>query len=99
MSEHIVGPKVYVSIFVALMVFTALTVGAAFINMGVLNPVIALTIAVIKAVLVILFFMHVRYSSKMVMVLVISGFFWMGIMFVLTMSDYISRYWSSNPIQ
>jgi cytochrome c oxidase subunit IV len=99
MSEHIVGPKIYVSIFLALMFFTALTVGVAFINLGVLNPVIALTIAVIKAVLVILFFMHVRYSSKMVMVLVISGFFWMGIMLVLTMSDYISRVWSSYPIQ
>ena len=99
MSEHIVGPKIYVSVFLALMVFTALTVGAAFINMGPFNAVVALTIAVIKAVLVILFFMHVRYSSKMVMVIIIAGFFWMGIMFVLTMSDYISRVWSSYPMQ
>ena len=99
MSEHIVGPKIYVSIFLALMVFTGLTVGAAFINLGAMNAVVALTIAVIKAVLVILFFMHVRYSSKMVMVLVIAGFFWMGIMLVLTMSDYVSRVWSSYPIQ
>ena len=97
MSEHIVGPKVYVSIFLALMVFTGLTVGAAFINLGPFNAVVALTIAVIKALLVILFFMHVRYSSKMVMVLIIAGFFWMGIMFVLTMSDYISRLWGSYP--
>ena len=99
MSEHIVGPKIYVSIFLALMAFTALTVGAAFINLGAFNAVVALSIAVIKAVLVILFFMHVRYSSKMVMVLIIAGFFWMGIMFVLTMSDYISRVWSSYPMQ
>jgi cytochrome c oxidase subunit IV len=99
MSEHIVGPKVYVSIFLALMVFTGLTVGAAFINLGPMNAVVALTIAVIKAVLVLLFFMHVRYSSKMVMVLIIAGVFWMGIMFVLTMSDYLSRLWGSYPIQ
>lgn len=99
MSEHIVGVKIYVGVFLALMVFTALTVAAAFINLGAFNAVVALTIAVIKAVLVVLFFMHVRYSSKMVMVLVIAGFFWMGILFVLTMSDYISRVWSSYPIQ
>jgi cytochrome c oxidase subunit IV len=99
MSEHIVGPKVYVSIFLALMVFTGLTVGAAFINLGPMNAVVALTIAVIKAVLVLLFFMHVRYSSKMVMVLIIAGVFWMGIMFVLTMADYLSRLWTSYPIQ
>jgi cytochrome c oxidase subunit IV len=99
MSEHIIGPKIYVSIFLTLMFFTGLTVAAAFINLGSFNAVVALTIAVIKALLVVLFFMHVRYSSKMVMVLVISGIFWLGIMFVLTMSDYISRVWSSYPIQ
>jgi cytochrome c oxidase subunit 4 len=99
MSEHIVGPKVYVTIFLILIAFTGLTVGAAFIDLGSFNAIVALTIAVIKGLLVVLFFMHVRYSSKMVMVLVISGFFWLGIMFVLTMSDYISRVWSSYPIQ
>ncbi len=99
MSEHIVGVKTYLAIFITLLIFTGLTVGAAFINLGPFNAIVALTIAVIKAVLVVLFFMHLRYSSKMVMVLVIAGFFWMGIMFVLTMSDYISRVWSAYPIQ
>lgn len=99
MSEHIVGVKTYVSVFLALMVFTTITVAAAFLNLGAFNAVVALTIAVIKAVLVVLFFMHVRYSSKMVMVVVVAGFFWLTIMLALTMSDYISRVWSSYPIQ
>lgn len=93
MSEHIVQPKLYYQIFGALMVLTALTVGVAFINFGPLNDVVAMGIAVTKAVLVILYFMHVRYSTKLVWVVVVAGFFWLGIMFVLTSADYISRGW------
>lgn len=91
MSEHIVQPKLYYQIFGALMVLTALTVGVAFINFGPLNDVVAMGIAVTKAVLVILYFMHVRYSTKLVWVIVVAGFFWLGIMFVLTSADYLSR--------
>ena len=95
MSEHIVSKKVYFLIFGALMVGTALTIVAARIDLDHIfpgaNTVVALTIAVIKATLVVLYFMHVRYSSRLTWVIVVSGFFWLGIMFALTMSDYMSR--------
>ncbi len=99
MSEHIVSRKIYFIVIGALMIGTLLTVLAAQVDFGavlgpnfrVLNDVVALTIAVSKALLVILFFMHVRYSSKLVMLVVVAGFFWFGIMVVLTMSDYMSR--------
>jgi cytochrome c oxidase subunit 4 len=95
MSEHIVSRKVYFVIFGALMVGTALTVIAAkndldFIFKGA-NTVVALSIAVIKATLVVLYFMHVRYSSRLIWVIVVAGIFWLGIMFVFTLSDYLSR--------
>ncbi|HEX8142120.1 MAG TPA: cytochrome C oxidase subunit IV family protein [Pyrinomonadaceae bacterium] len=95
MSEHIVSKKVYFVIFGTLMVGTALTVLAAFRDMDNLfhgaNTVVALTIAVVKATLVVLYFMHVRYSSRLIWVIVVAGFFWMGIMFALTFSDYFTR--------
>jgi cytochrome c oxidase subunit 4 len=95
MSEHIVSKKVYFVIFGALMLGTLLTVVVALQDLDNLfhgaNTVVALTIAVIKATLVVLYFMHVRYSSRLVWVIVVSGFFWMGIMFALTFSDYATR--------
>ena len=94
MSEHIVSRKVYLAIFGALMVGTAATVVVAFIDLGgQFNTVVALTIAVIKATLVVLYFMHVRYSSRLTWVIVGSGLFWLGIMFALTLSDYLTRGW------
>lgn len=96
MSEHIVPIKVYVTIFLALMVGTALTVWAGLQDFpGPMNVVIALTIAVIKATLVVLYFMHVRYSSRLIWVIVASALFWVGILFALTFSDYWTRGWLS----
>jgi cytochrome c oxidase subunit 4 len=93
MSEHIVSKKVYYLIFGALMVLTALTVWVANIDLGSekLNTVVALAIAVTKAMLVVLYFMHVRYSSRLTWVVVAGGFLWLLIMVGLTMSDYLSR--------
>ncbi len=99
MSEHIVSRKIYFLVFGALMILTALTVVAANFDFGALNNVIAMTIAVTKAVLVILFFMHVRYGSKLIMVVVVAGFFWLGILLALTMSDYQSRRWLDPPLR
>lgn len=93
MSEHIVQRKLYFSVFIALMVGTALTVFAATINFGAMNDVIAMTIAVSKALLVLLFFMHVKYSSRLIWVVVASMFFWLAIMLALTLTDYSSRDW------
>ena len=99
MSEHIVSRKVYFAIFGALMVGTAVTVMVAFIDLGAkFNTIVALTVAVIKATLVVLYFMHVRYSSRLTWVIVGSGLFWLGIMFALTLSDYMSRGWLPPPV-
>jgi cytochrome c oxidase subunit IV len=94
MSEHIVPVRVYLMIFLALMAGTFLTVVAAFYDFPWrLNTVIALTIATIKATLVVLYFMHVRYSSRLVWVIVASALFWLAILFGLTLSDYWTRDW------
>ena len=81
----------YFTIFGALIVGTCLTWGIAFVDLGFWNPIVALAIACIKATLVILYFMHVRYSDKMTMVTVGAGFFWLLILITLSLSDYLSR--------
>ena len=97
MSEHIVPVRIYIMIFLALLVGTALTVLAAFYDFPWrLNTVVALTIATVKATLVVLYFMHVRYSARLIWVIVAAALFWMGIMFALTFGDYNTRRWDSN---
>lgn len=99
MSEHIVPVRIYLMIFFVLLVGTALTVAAAFIDFPWrLNTIVALTIATIKATFVVLYFMHVRYSARLVWVIVISALFWMGILFAFTFSDYFTRGWLSTQI-
>ena len=93
MSGHISPKSTYFAIFGALMVCTVLTVVAAFINLGNANFPVALSIAVFKATLVVLFFMHVKYSSKMTKLIVGVAVFFLGIMLTLTFSDYLSRGW------
>jgi cytochrome c oxidase subunit 4 len=94
--EHPANPiKYYIGVFLLLMVFTALTVFVAKFDLehiwGPLNIIVALTIAVIKATAVVLIFMHVRWSSRLTQVIVVSGIFWLIIMLAFTMSDYWSR--------
>ena len=97
MSEHIVPVKIYITIFLALLVGTALTVFAAFYDFPwKFNTIVALTIATVKATLVVLYFMHVRYSSRLVWVIVAAALFWMAILFALTFSDYQTRGWLSS---
>jgi cytochrome c oxidase subunit 4 len=84
-------PGLYALILLALVVGTCLTWGIAFKDLGIWNPVVALTIAVIKAVLVILFFMHVFYSNKLTKLTVAAGFFWLLIMITMSLSDYLTR--------
>ena len=94
MSEHIVHPRVYITIFLALLLGTGLTVLAAFRDFpGPLNAVVAMTIAVVKAALVILYFMHVRYSSRLIWLIISAALFWLAILFALTISDYWTRSW------
>ena len=96
MSEHIVPVRIYLTIFAALLVGTGLTVAAAFLDFPwQLNTIVALTIAVAKATLVVLYFMHVRYSPRLVWLIVAAALFWMAILFSLTFSDYFTRGWLS----
>jgi len=90
-SEHIVSPKIYVMIFLSLMAGTGLTVWAAFRNFGPFNIVIALAIASFKATLVVLYFMHARYSPRRTHLVIVSSVFWLAIMLALTLSDYNTR--------
>jgi cytochrome c oxidase subunit IV len=92
-EHHIVGPKTYLLILGALLVLTATTTGVAFLDLGILNPIVALAIACIKAVLVVLFFMHIRYSSRLMMLTVLSGFFTFLVLITMTLTDYMSRAW------
>ena len=91
MSEHIVSPKIYLAIFAALMLGTGITVWAAFQNFGPFNIVIALGIATIKATLVVLYFMHARYSPGRTQLVIVCSVFWLAIMLALTLADYDTR--------
>ena len=92
-EHHIVSPLEYTMVFGTLLVFTGITVAAAYVEMGVLNPIVALAIASIKAVIVILFFMHVKYQSRLIKMTVGAGFFTFLVLITMTLSDYISRAW------
>jgi cytochrome c oxidase subunit 4 len=92
-DHHIVTPVTYAIVFVSLLVGTAITVVAAYIDLGIFNPVVALAIACTKAVIVILFFMHVKYQSKLVKLTVGAGFFTFLVLITMTLTDYVSRAW------
>jgi cytochrome c oxidase subunit IV len=90
-TDHIVPLRVYFVIAGALFVLLGLTVGVALIDLGKWNVVAALTIAVLKGILVVLYFMHVRYGSRLTWVFAGGGFIWFAILIILTMSDFLSR--------
>jgi cytochrome c oxidase subunit 4 len=94
-AHTIVGPRVYVAILFALLLGTALTVWASYVDLGFWNPIIALAIATTKATLVVLFFMYVKYSTKLTKLTVCAGIFTFLILISLTLADYISRAWGS----
>lgn len=91
--HHVVPPRIYVTILLALLVGTAATVGASFIDLGPMNPVIALAIAATKMILVVLFFMHVKYSTKLTKLTVGAGLFTFLVLVGMTLSDYWTRAW------
>lgn len=92
-EHHIVTPIQYGMVFGTLLLGTAVTVGAAYVDLKVLNPIIALGIACFKAVIVILFFMHVKFQSRLIKMTVSAGFFTFMVLITMTLSDYISRAW------
>src|SRR3954447_11975843 len=93
MSGHVAPKSMYYLVFLALLVGTGLTVAVAFVDLGAMNNVLMLGIAITKALLVVLFFMHVRWSTRLTWVVAASGFVWLLILFGLTMTAYLSRGW------
>ena len=96
-TDHILPRSLYLGIFAVLMVLTMVTVGVAYVNLGQLNIVVALTVAIIKATLVVLYFMHVRYGSRLTWVFIGAGVFWLLILLTFLLTDYSSRGWMSLP--
>ena len=94
-QHHVVPLKIYCGIFAILLVLTGVTVAVAYVDLGRMNTVAALAIACFKALIVVLYFMHVKYSTRLIKLTVIAGLYWMGIIFALTLSDYLTRAWGT----
>jgi cytochrome c oxidase subunit IV len=92
-TDHIVSPTSYVLVFLSLLALTATTTAVAFINLGPWNTVAALTIAFVKAKLVVLIFMHIRWSPRLTQIVIAGGLFWLAILLALTFSDFATRGW------
>lgn len=97
LQQHILSRAVYIRVFVLLLGLLVLTVLASSIHLGPFNLLVALTIAIVKAALILLYFMHVRYSSRLVWIFAGAAFFWVGILFVLTMTDFLGQGWLNVP--
>jgi len=97
MSQHVIPKKIYFVVFAALIVLTGVTATVATIDLGPLNIVVALLIAMGKASLVMLFFMHLRWSTRLMHIVAVASIFWLGILIALTLSDYRTRHWTPSP--
>lgn len=93
-AHHVVPLRIYFTIFFLLIVLTGFTVFVSKFDFGIMNLPVALSIAIVKATLIMLFFMHVKYSSRLTQLFVLSGFFFMGILFFFTFCDYLTRAWN-----
>ena len=94
-QHHVVPTMIYYAIFAALIVLTGVTVAVAYVDLGRWNTVAALVIACFKAMIVVLYFMHVKYSPRLITLTVIAGLYWMVILFGLTLGDYLTRAWGT----
>ena len=94
-NHHVVPTRIYYAIFATLMVLTGVTVAIAYVDLGPWNTVVAVAIACFKAMIVVLYFMHVKYSTRLIKLTVIAGLYWMGILITLTLGDYLTRAWGT----
>ena len=95
MAEHVMSSKMYYTIWIALLCLTVITAAVSFIDLGRFNTVVALVIATVKALLVVLFFMHVKYTSeKLTKIVIVSAIFWLFLLLALSMADYGTRHLS-----
>jgi len=96
-TSHVLPKSTYYAVYAALMVLLVATVGFAFVDLGALNFLVTMIIAVAKALMIALIFMHVRYSERLVWVFAGASFLWLGIMIVFTLNDYFTRGWLNIP--
>jgi cytochrome c oxidase subunit 4 len=96
-SEHVDSVKTYAAVLVTLLALTVITTLVAFVDLGNFSVVVALAIAVTKMLLVALFFMHVRYSTKLTRLVIVGGLLWLAILLLLTLSDFFTRGWLGTP--
>ena len=93
--EKVISAKVYFTVWAALMCLTVTTAAVSYLDLGAFSIVLALIIATVKGSLVVLFFMHAKYINvKATLLVILAGFFWLAILLLMTMSDYITRAWS-----
>jgi cytochrome c oxidase subunit 4 len=97
MQDHIVPKRTYFAIFISLLALTGLTTGMAYVDLGQWNTIVALIIACCKATLVVLFFMHLRWSPRTMRVVLLSAILWLAILISLTTTDFFSRDWTPIP--
>ena len=97
MTERIDSIRTYALVLLALLVLTAVTTLVAFVDLGAFSVVVALAIAVCKMLLVALYFMHVRHSTKLTKLVVLGGLLWLAILLMLTLSDFTTRGWLGVP--
>ena len=96
-SEHIDSVKTYAAVLITLLALTVITTLVAFVDLGNFSVVVALAIAVTKMLLVALFFMHVRYSTRLTRLVIVGGLLWLAILLLLTLSDFFTRGWLGTP--
>jgi cytochrome c oxidase subunit 4 len=96
-AEHVVRVSTYIKVFAALIALALATTAISFVDLGIFNPIVAMLIAVTKATLVVLIFMHVRYEGRLTFVFAIAGFCWLLILLLLIASDYLTRAWLPAP--
>jgi cytochrome c oxidase subunit IV len=99
MSEHIVSRRTYVTVWALLMLLTSLTAYASGFDLGPWSAPVAMVIAGTKASLVVVFFMHLKYSNPVTRVAAAAGVFWLAVMLLLTCADFFTRSWSAFPNQ
>ena len=97
MSEEIIPARIYFKIWAALLALLLVTIGAAYVNLGPLNVAVALAIAGVKAVLIVLYFMHIKWSGRLLHLAAFAGVLWLGILLAMTLGDYITRGWVPGP--
>jgi len=97
MQGHVVPKRIYFFIFGSLLAMTALTTAMAYVDLGKWNTVVALVIACCKATLVVLFFMHLRWSTRLMRTVLLSALLWLAILIGLTTTDFFSRHWTPVP--